>query len=53
MAELAVACALARPMVSSVITGVTSVEQWRPRSVKAADWELTAADMEEIEAAAR
>lgn len=52
MAELAVAWLLARPMVSSVITGVTSVEQLEA-NVKAADWELTAADMEEIEAAAR
>ena len=52
MAELAVAWLLARPMVSSVITGVTSVEQLE-NNVKASDWVLTEADMEEIEAAGR
>ncbi len=51
MAELAVAWLLARPMVSSVITGVTSTEQLE-HNVKAANWELSEADMEEIEAVA-
>ena len=37
---------------SSVITGVTSVEQLE-NNVKASDWVLTEADMEEIEAAGR
>jgi len=48
MAELAVAWLLARPMVSSVITGVTSTAQLEV-NVKAADWELTADEMAEIE----
>lgn len=52
MAELAVAWLLARPMVSSVITGVTTVEQLEA-NVKAADWVLSETDMEAIESLAR
>ena len=39
-------------MVSSVITGVTTVEQLEA-NVKAADWVLSETDMEAIESLAR
>lgn len=48
MAELAVAWLLARPQVSSVICGATSTTQVE-NNLKAADWELTSADVEAIE----
>jgi aryl-alcohol dehydrogenase-like predicted oxidoreductase len=45
--ELAQAWLLAQPQVCSVITGATSLDQlWA--NVKAADWVLTAADLQEI-----
>lgn len=47
LTELAVAWLLARPMVSTVITGVTKPEQVEA-NVKAADWELTPAEVEEV-----
>lgn len=51
MSQLAVAWLLARPQVSSAITGVTSIAQLDD-NVKAADWELSTAEMEEIDALA-
>lgn len=48
MPELAIAWLLARPQVSSIITGVTSTKQLE-NNAKAADWELSAADAEEID----
>jgi aryl-alcohol dehydrogenase-like predicted oxidoreductase len=47
LTELAVAWLLARPMVSTVITGVTKPEQVEA-NVKAADWDLTPAEAEEV-----
>ncbi len=47
--ELAQAWLLAQPQVCSVITGATKVEQLTS-NVKAADWQLTSADIEAIEA---
>ena len=47
--ELAQAWLLAQPQVCSVITGATKLEQLTS-NVKAADWQLTSADIEEIEA---
>ncbi len=51
LTELAVAWLLARPAVSTVITGVTRPEQVEA-NVKAADWELTPAEVEEVAALA-
>lgn len=51
VAELAVAWLLARPAVSTVITGTTRPEQV-VANVKAAAWELTAAEAEEVAALA-
>lgn len=48
MSELAIAWLLARPQVSSVISGATSVEHVA-HNVKAADWVLGEAELEEIE----
>ena len=48
VAELAIAWLLARPVVSSVITGTTRPEQVEA-NVKAAEWKLTEADLAEIE----
>jgi aryl-alcohol dehydrogenase-like predicted oxidoreductase len=47
--ELAIAWLLARPAVSAVITGVTKPEQVHA-NVRAADWELTPAEAEEVAA---
>ncbi len=47
MAELALAWLLAQPQVCSVISGLTRLEHLQ-QNVKAADWELTAVDLEEI-----
>jgi len=47
LTELAVAWLLARPMVSTVITGVTKPEQVEA-NVKAADWDLSPAEAEEV-----
>jgi aryl-alcohol dehydrogenase-like predicted oxidoreductase len=47
LTELAVAWLLARPMVSTVITGVTKPEQVEA-NVKAADWDLTLAEAEDV-----
>ena len=47
LTELAVAWLLARPMVSTVITGVTKPEQVEA-NVKAADWDLSPAEVEEV-----
>jgi aryl-alcohol dehydrogenase-like predicted oxidoreductase len=47
LTELAVAWLLARPMVATVITGVTKPEQVEA-NVKAADWDLTPAEVEEV-----
>jgi aryl-alcohol dehydrogenase-like predicted oxidoreductase len=49
--ELAVAWLAARPAVSTVITGVTKPEQVQA-NVKAADWELTPAEADEVAAMA-
>lgn len=49
LAELAVAWLMARPQVSSVITGVTSVEQL-DANMRAADWDLTPEDTAAIDA---
>ncbi|HFQ93992.1 MAG TPA: aldo/keto reductase [Anaerolineae bacterium] len=49
MAELALAWLLAQPQVCSVISGLTRLEHLQ-QNVKAADWELTAVDLEEINA---
>lgn len=49
MAELALAWLLAQPQVCSVISGLTRLEHLQ-QNVKAADWELTAVDLEEIAA---
>ena len=46
--ELAIAWLLARPMVASVIAGVTSVAQLEA-NVKAVDWELTPDEAQEVE----
>jgi aryl-alcohol dehydrogenase-like predicted oxidoreductase len=46
--ELAQAWLLARPQVSSVITGATRLDQVEA-NIKASDWVLTPADMEEVE----
>ena len=51
LTELAVAWLLARPMVSTVITGATTPEQVEA-NVKAADWDLTQAEVEEVAALA-
>lgn len=47
MAELAIAWLLARPQVSSVIAGATSVAQLEA-NIKAADWELSGDEMARI-----
>jgi aryl-alcohol dehydrogenase-like predicted oxidoreductase len=47
--ELAFAWLLARPTVASVIAGATKPEQVRA-NVAAASWQLTAGDLEEIDA---
>jgi aryl-alcohol dehydrogenase-like predicted oxidoreductase len=47
LTELAVAWLLARPMVSSVITGATKPEQIEA-NVKAAEWDLTPAEVDEV-----
>ena len=49
LAELAVAWLLSRPEVSSVLTGATSTRQIEDNA-KAADWELTAGDVAELDA---
>ncbi len=49
--ELAVAWLLARPAVSTVITGVTKPEQVEA-NVKAADWDLSPAEVDEVAALA-
>jgi aryl-alcohol dehydrogenase-like predicted oxidoreductase len=49
MAELALAWLLAQPQVCSVISGLTRLEHLQ-QNVKAADWELTAANLKEIAA---
>ncbi len=49
--ELAIAWLAARPAVSTVITGVTKPEQVQA-NVRAADWELTPAEAEEVAALA-
>lgn len=48
MAELAIAWLLARPQVSSVISGATSTAQLEA-NMKAADWELSGDELAEIE----
>lgn len=48
MVELAIAWLLARPQVSSVIAGVTSLSQLES-NLKASDWELSAGEMDELE----
>ncbi len=49
MSELAHAWLLARPAVCSVISGATKPEQVQANA-KAADWQLSAAEMEEVNA---
>jgi aryl-alcohol dehydrogenase-like predicted oxidoreductase len=49
LAELAHAWLLAQPQVCSVISGLTRLEHLQANA-KAADWELTAVDLEEIQA---
>ncbi len=49
MAELALAWLLAQPQVCSVISGLTRLEHLQ-QNVRAADWALTAVDLEEIAA---
>ncbi len=49
--ELAVSWLLARPAVSTVITGVTKSEQVEANA-RAADWEMTQADVQEVAAMA-
>ncbi|MGQ0549487.1 MAG: aldo/keto reductase [Armatimonadota bacterium] len=49
--ELAIAWLLARPAVSTVIAGVTNPEQVKANA-RAADWELTPAEAEEVAALA-
>jgi aryl-alcohol dehydrogenase-like predicted oxidoreductase len=49
LAELAHAWLLAQPQVCSVISGLTRLEHLQANA-KAADWELTAVELEEIEA---
>jgi aryl-alcohol dehydrogenase-like predicted oxidoreductase len=49
LTELAHAWLLAQPQVCSVISGLTRLEHLQANA-KAADWELTAVDLEEIEA---
>ncbi|MGH2373743.1 MAG: aldo/keto reductase [bacterium] len=49
--ELAIAWLLARPAVSTVITGVTKPEQVQANA-RAAEWELTQAEAEEVAALA-
>jgi len=49
MVELAIAWLLAKPAVSSVIAGATKEEQVTA-NVKASDWDLTDAEMEELDA---
>lgn len=51
MLELAIGWLLANPTVSSVIAGATTAEQIE-QNVKAADWQLSAADLAEIDAIA-
>jgi aryl-alcohol dehydrogenase-like predicted oxidoreductase len=51
VAELAIAWLLARPAVSTVITGVTKPEQVAA-NVKAAEWELTPAEADDVAALA-
>jgi aryl-alcohol dehydrogenase-like predicted oxidoreductase len=51
VAELAIAWLLTRPMVSTVITGINKPEHLST-NVKAVDWELTAAEAEEVAALA-
>ena len=46
--ELAFAWLLAKPAVSSVIAGATKEEQVTA-NVKASDWDLTDAEMEELD----
>lgn len=48
MVELAIAWLLARPQVSTVICGVTSLSQLES-NLKASDWELSADEMAELE----
>lgn len=48
LAELAHAWLLAQPQVCSVISGLTRLEHLQANA-KAADWELTAVDLEEIQ----
>ena len=48
MVELAIAWLLAKPAVSSVIAGATKEEQVTA-NVKASDWDLTDAEMEELD----
>jgi aryl-alcohol dehydrogenase-like predicted oxidoreductase len=50
--ELAQAWLLAQPQVCSVITGAKTLEHVTS-NVKAADWNLTAADLQEIDAIVR
>ena len=45
--ELAQAWLLAQPAVCSVITGAKNIDQLRS-NVRAADWQLTAADLKEL-----
>lgn len=49
MAELAIAWLLAQPQLSSVIAGVTKVEQVEG-NVKAAEWQLTPTEEQEVRA---
>lgn len=51
VAELAIAWLAARPMVSTVITGVTKPEQVEANA-RAADWELTPQEVDEVAALA-
>jgi len=51
VAELAIAWLLARPAVATVITGVTKPEQVQANA-RAAEWELTPAEVEEVAALA-
>lgn len=51
VSELAVAWLLARPAVSTVITGVTKPEQVEANA-RAADWEMTQPEIEEVTAMA-
>ncbi|MDR7483665.1 MAG: aldo/keto reductase [Armatimonadota bacterium] len=51
LAELAIAWLLARPAVCTVITGATKPEQIEANA-RAADWDLTAAEVEEVAALA-